>query len=356
HTAWRGITVWDLVQPFFMFIVGAAMPYAFAKRQAAGKGWWSGLPRVLWRCGLLLFCSHFMSAYDKGRWDWDFITVLSQIAFTYFVAYLVLPLGWKAQAATALGLLGLHWGLHLYAGQLLSKLDPDNFAAVGPWGPWATGLNFGEQLDRWLIGRNWSGDYATLNCVSSASATIAGVMAANLLRSQASFGRKALVLLAAAALLIAAGYALDQTLVVPMIKRIWTASFALVSIGITLVALLLFFAVGTAWPRVPWGAFVVFGANCIFLYMASRLFFSHMTKIADRVLKDGVAWFTLKLNGEWFPWTLTQFGGDGGSWAVNNPSMRHPDRWVAFTVDWAVLLTLVYVAYFLYRRKIFFKL
>src|SRR4051812_33798588 len=39
HTAWIGWTVWDFIQPFFMFIVGAAMPFAFAIRRGQGGTW-----------------------------------------------------------------------------------------------------------------------------------------------------------------------------------------------------------------------------------------------------------------------------------------------------------------------------
>ena len=36
HVKWEGCVFWDLIQPAFMFMVGVAMPFAFAKRQTAG--------------------------------------------------------------------------------------------------------------------------------------------------------------------------------------------------------------------------------------------------------------------------------------------------------------------------------
>jgi predicted acyltransferase len=320
HAAWHGMTAWDLVQPFFMFIVGAAMPFAFAKRLAGGKSWASGLPHVLKRCGLLLFWSHLLSANDAGKWGWDFITVLSQIAFTYFVAYLLLPLRWPLQLGAAMGLLVVHWAAF--------QFWPD----VGSGGPWARGDNFGEHLDRLLIGRNWSGDYATFNCVSATSATVGGVLAAQLLRSSVSIVRKFGYLAAAGVALIVAGVALDMAGVVPINKRIWTASFALVSVGITLLALLPFVAVSLTWERVPWGVLIAFGANCIFLYLASRLFGGHLRRIGQKVLDEPL------------------------KWAAGTSQLDHPDRWVAFAVNAAVLGLLAYVACWLHRRRIYFKL
>src|SRR5690349_976575 len=36
HAAWEGCTFWDLIQPAFTFMVGAALPFALARRQAQG--------------------------------------------------------------------------------------------------------------------------------------------------------------------------------------------------------------------------------------------------------------------------------------------------------------------------------
>ena len=36
HATWEGLHFWDLIQPFFMFIVGVAMPLSFSKRMAKG--------------------------------------------------------------------------------------------------------------------------------------------------------------------------------------------------------------------------------------------------------------------------------------------------------------------------------
>jgi len=36
HSEWEGCTFWDLIQPAFTFMVGVAMPFAFAKRLANG--------------------------------------------------------------------------------------------------------------------------------------------------------------------------------------------------------------------------------------------------------------------------------------------------------------------------------
>jgi predicted acyltransferase len=317
HVEWAGMTAWDLVQPFFMFIVGAAMPFAFAARRARGGTWAGGWPHVLWRAGMLLLLSQIAMIGTGSQWGVQLINVLAQIAFTYVIAYLVLDLKWTWQLLAAAGLLALHYAMHVL------------WPGVGPGGPWARDANAGAAIDRALLGHNWSGGYATLNFVTSATATIAGVMAANVLRSAAPARRKFAVLGAAAVALILLGLAISPW--VPVVKRIWTPSFALVSVGCTLLALLAFYAVDGKWPRVPWGILAAIGANCIFLYMTAMLLGGRIREIVLRLL------------------------GPIPGWVAGHPQTAK-DPWLAFTVDWIVLGLLVGLAVWLYRRRIFIKI
>jgi len=37
HVPWVGCSFWDLIQPSFMFMVGVAIPFSYASRQAKGQ-------------------------------------------------------------------------------------------------------------------------------------------------------------------------------------------------------------------------------------------------------------------------------------------------------------------------------
>ncbi len=37
HVPWEGFVAWDLIMPLFLFVVGAAMPFSFAKRLGQGQ-------------------------------------------------------------------------------------------------------------------------------------------------------------------------------------------------------------------------------------------------------------------------------------------------------------------------------
>src|SRR5882672_2558124 len=58
HTEWTGVTFWDLIQPAFTFMVGMAMPFAFARRTAQGATFAGLFKRVAWRALLLVALSN----------------------------------------------------------------------------------------------------------------------------------------------------------------------------------------------------------------------------------------------------------------------------------------------------------
>jgi len=39
HHPWNGLRFWDLIQPFFMFIVGVALPFSFNARTLQGDSY-----------------------------------------------------------------------------------------------------------------------------------------------------------------------------------------------------------------------------------------------------------------------------------------------------------------------------
>jgi predicted acyltransferase len=310
HEAWEGMRFWDLIQPFFMFIVGVVMPVSFGRRWAAGESWSQSLRHVLRRSALLILFGLLARSISAGRPVLDLINVLAQLSFTYFVAFLVLRKDWRVQGAVAMGFLAFHWAIYQFA------------SAPGVEGPWARDANIGWYLDRAILGKNWGGSYATINFLSSAANTIFGVMAGSLLLSTATHSRKMAVLAGTGLAGIAAGLALSPW--IPIIKKIWTASFALYSTGFTLLALLLFYWICEVRGRQAWAkVFVIVGANSIFIY----LFY----EILGRWMRETAKVFT--------GWAIDAWGAPGQVMTV-----------------WLVILFQVYVCYWLYRRKIFFKL
>src|SRR6476619_8127296 len=85
HSEWTGITFWDLIQPAFTFMVGVAMPFSLARRQAEGASFGDLFSHVCWRALLLVALSNLFSNFGEDHLQFQLINVLSQIAFGYVI-------------------------------------------------------------------------------------------------------------------------------------------------------------------------------------------------------------------------------------------------------------------------------
>ena len=90
HHPWNGLHFWDLIQPFFMFIVGVAMPFSMGKRWQRGDSWNKTLHHALIRSGLLLLFGWGLYCIGPGRLTFELWNVLAQLSFTYLVAFLMM--------------------------------------------------------------------------------------------------------------------------------------------------------------------------------------------------------------------------------------------------------------------------
>src|SRR5882757_6861330 len=54
HVRWQGCTVWDLIMPAFLFIVGVAVPFSLASRRRRGQGSLRIFGHALWRSIVLV--------------------------------------------------------------------------------------------------------------------------------------------------------------------------------------------------------------------------------------------------------------------------------------------------------------
>jgi predicted acyltransferase len=275
HVAWEGVVLWDLIQPAFMFMVGVAMPYAFAKREASGAGFWPSFGHALWRAATLIFLSQlFVASSSSGQYQFGLINVLSQIAFTYVICFLLMKFDLRTQIAAGAGLLAAHW--------LLFLQHP------GPEGPFSREGNVGQVIDQWLLGRNYSGYYVTINFLSSAVTTLFGVWAGMLMRRPIELREKLRILLWWACGCLVGGMLLS--LVNPMVKRIWTASFTIYSGGLVLLGLaaMLWLVDGKGWRRMAL-PLVWVGTNSLLIYCFSQMGYGLLSR-AIGVFTGKFAW------------------------------------------------------------------
>jgi heparan-alpha-glucosaminide N-acetyltransferase len=307
HAAWEGCTFWDLIQPAFTFMVGVAMPFAIARRMAEGVKFWGVFRHVAYRAVMLIVLSNILSNFGGRKLQFQLINVLCQIAFGYFLCFLIMQLRFRWQVLVGALMLAGYWGL---------------FAAFpGPEGPFSKTGNIGQVIDTAVLGYTYSGYYTTINFIGNAVTILFGCWTGMLVQTQRSHAAK-LRLLAGCAV---AGFALGLALQPfnPMVKRLWTASFTFFSAGWVILMLIAFYWIVEVKGYKKWTfPFVIFGMNSIFIYSFSQ--------VLRGWLHRGLMSFTGNF------WFL----GDLGT---------IPQNILTLAVMW-------YMCYWLYQRKLFFKI
>jgi len=308
HAQWVGCTLWDLIQPAFTFIVGAAMPFALRRRLQEGRSRLHVFSHVLWRAALLILLSNILSNWTSSSPPrLQLINVLAQIAFGYILCYLVMQLRFRWQIAAGIGLMALHQALF--------------FAFPGPQGPFDPIGNIGAVIDSHLLGYNYSGHYTTLNFLGNGITILFGVWTGMLFAEPSSHRKRLQILAACAAAAFASGSIL--AIWIPMVKRLWTASFTLYSTGWVLAGLMAVYWIVEVrgWKRWAFPAIVV-GMNSIFIYSFSQVLRGWLSR--------GIGNFT------------------GHFWFLG-PWGEVPHNLVIFAVMW-------YLCFWLYQRRIFFRI
>ena len=254
HHPWNGLHFWDLVQPFFMFIVGVAMPFSIGKRWQRGDTWSQTFHHALIRSGLLLLLGWALYCIGPGRLTFELWNVLAQLSFTYLVAFLMMRKSARVQIGFTF--------LLLLVTELLYRLWP----VPGFNQPFVPDHNFGSWVDLAIMGKLSNGHWVAFNAVPTTAHTMWGVLAGQVLKSTHSPWRKIRTLVIAGLTGVVAGYALDP--VTPIIKRICTSSFVIVSGGWCLLALAVSYWLIDVMGQKKWSAFFnIVGMNSLFIYL-----------------------------------------------------------------------------------------
>lgn len=351
HVKWGGCSLHDMIQPSFSFLVGVALPFSLASRQAKGQGFWRMVLHAAARALVLIALGVFLRSTRAGQTNFTFEDTLSQIGLGYVFLFLlgfVRPVWqWVAFGLIVVG----YWVLFAFWPLPPEDLDLTSVGVRPGWehnytgfmAHWNINTNPAAAFDRWflnLFGRDKdqlflgnAGGYATLSFIPTLGTMILGLIAGTWMK--AGLSRKALWLrlFATGVLLTGAGLGVEAVGLCPIVKPIWTPAWTLYSGGICFLFLLAFTVLFDNGSRLRPLAFplVVIGANSIFIYCAYHL--------TNGWVRDTLQIHLALPEKTWHFKTFEVFG----------PVYAHAVRGaVVIFIYWLVLL-------WMYRKRIFVK-
>jgi len=309
---WEGIHFWDLIQPFFMFIVGVAMPFSFANRMKKGATYKQLFSHALVRSFLMLFLGWALYCIDSDKIVFHFQNVLAQLGVTYILAFLIM----RKPVAVQIGFSVLL----ILISEALYRFSP----VEGFTNAFVPGENFGAWVNILIAGKEDTGHWAMFNAIPTAAHTIWGVLAGQLLLSKKSNKQKIQYLLIAGVIGLVVGFGLSG--VTPIIKRIATSTFIFASGGWAFWALAVCYWLIDIkkYQKGVW-IFTLAGMNPLFIYL-----FAHVGG-ANLIRK-----IVLPFSNALYRWT-----GELGANLI---------------LSLIVLFLLWYIVYFLYKKKIFIRI
>jgi len=382
HVPWVGCSFWDLIQPAFMFMVGVSMPFSYLKRHRMGDTSFQRFMHALLRSLLLIFLGVMPATVGEPMVNFKFVNVLTQIGLGYMFVYMFLLRGPVTHLVVIVAILG-GYGYWFAQYQIPEQEKQDLYAYLEEQGlnpkeeaekfdnkyaaHWNKHTNAGAGVDRVLLNlpprpeeefrgkRFWvnEGGYVTLNFIPSIATMLFGLMAGQLLIGPMSEMLKCRRMFAAGILLLLAGLLLDTYIwpidagkwswtVCPIVKRIWTPSWAIFSTGWVFVMMGIFVLLFDVW-KLRWLAFpfVVAGANSITFYMMSQLIKGWLGRMLEAFCTTADACF--RQFSSFDPQLIKRFFSEDNMYAPINQSLL-------------VLGAMWVIALIMYKKKVFIRL
>ncbi len=325
HAEWHGYTPTDLVFPFFLFIVGTSIVFAYRQKEANAATHKKIVIRSLKLIGLGLFLGAFTVAFPfiKEFETIRFPGVLQRIGVVFFFAALLyLHANWKVLLGVAIAVLLGYW---IWLGYIpLEGVDPTYARAPNNWANYIDLKTFGTHM--------YKADYDPEGLLSTLPAIVTavlGIFTGLLLVSQRA--HKTMLMAGMGVGLLLIGHAWD--LLFPINKALWTSSYVLVSAGWANLVLAFIYYLTDVKGLSFGGVFKQAGANAITVYFLS----SFVTKL----------FYSIKVNEE----------ASVHEWLFQTIYLQDffSPRFSSLLYGLTVVAFYMLLAYVLYRKKIFIK-
>ncbi|MCX6857903.1 MAG: DUF5009 domain-containing protein [Verrucomicrobia bacterium] len=306
HVPWVGCSLNDLIHPSFAFLTGTALVFSVSSRISKGQSKRSLTLHALWRSIALIFLGIYIRSLDRSITNWTFDETLTQTGLGYMLVFALAFCGTKTRWFWCIFLLVAHWLIFALHPILPAHADPDAFNVPENWNHdfsgffahWNHNRNAGWSFDLWLLNLfprlspyvGYLGGYTTINVLSTIPTMILGLMAGTWLKR---FAQPTKCLVIAGSSSIAISLALHFGVICPIIKHLWTPSWALFSGGCSflILAAIHYIVDIRQWQR--WSfPFVVIGMNSLAFYLMrhaletplARFFKQHLGKEVFQIL------------------------------------------------------------------------
>ena len=275
HAEWSGWTPTDLIFPFFVFIVGVAIPLAFAKRLDDGRSKRDLYIKVVRRSLIIFGLGLFLAGFPYFRLATIRIPgVLARLAVCYFFASIIyLKTKPRTQVIIVCVLLILyclvmtHFSAPGYA--------PGDLSKEGSLASFIDRTVFGQHV--WSQGKVYDPE-GLLSSIPAICTALFGVLTGQWLRTNKTDYEKVAGLFIAGMTCVIIGWMWNPFF--PINKALWTSSFVFFTGGMALQLLAFCYWLidikkykAWAWP------FVVFGVNAIALFVGTGLMEKLMSMI-----------------------------------------------------------------------------
>ena len=319
HVDWNGLAIMDMVFPVFLFIAGLSFPFSYASQVEKGRTSWEIHRKIFVRCLALIALGIVYNGFFNLKFPQRYASVLGRIGLAWmFAALLYVHCKPKVRMVIATVLLVGYGLLITFVGA------PDAPAGAGP-------LTQDGCLNGWvdrilLPGRRIYGNFdpeGLLGVIPATVTALLGMFTGEFIRlpeEKYSGGKKTLLMLGSAALLLGAG--LLWSLSLPLNKKLWTSTFVLVVGAISIALYAIVYYIVEVKGHVKWTFFFrVIGLNSITIYM--------LTRIVPM-------------------WDVSGF-------FLNGLAGLLPEAWGAVLLAAGYIFVCWLFLYFLYRHKVFLK-
>nr|WP_232421064.1 heparan-alpha-glucosaminide N-acetyltransferase domain-containing protein [Leptospira sp. B5-022] len=268
HAKWDGCTPTDLVFPFFLFAVGASIPFSISNGIQE-------FPKILKRAFILVFLGLVLNFF--GEWSFSnlrFPGVLQRIGFAYFFgAVLYGEKNLKVRIFLFLSLLVAYW-------YLLEFVPPPGASEPSmkegkDWGAWIDRQLFG-QAHLWKFGKVWDPE-GLLTSFASIVSVFCGIFTGEFVkvsseRKESPLSVSGKIALGGFILLLVGGI---WGIYYPINKSLWTGTYSLWTAGWALVVISLF-TVLEKYNIFGFGSLqsflLPFGKNALLVFFGSGIF------------------------------------------------------------------------------------